>query len=107
MRLTWAACAFPPAGVSWASGPDCVLSLWWSERFCASNFTRSPGHGLGIWEEGDTRTTFCVECDRSTETLERREKKLKSYEDLQIASGRTYWMLFCSVRHRDGTFARC
>ena len=31
---------------------------------------------------------------RSTETLERLEKKLKGYEDLQIASGYAYWVLF-------------
>jgi len=74
---------------------DRALSLWWSERYCASNFNEiARPDGLGIWEERDAQVTFCLEYDRSTETLERLEKKLKSYEDLQLASGYAYWVLF-------------
>jgi hypothetical protein len=63
---------------------------------CASNFNEiARPDGLGIWEERNAQVTFCLEYDRSTETLERLEKKLKSYEDLQIASGYAYWILFC------------
>src|SRR5882757_1062682 len=51
--------------------------------------------GARYREERDAQVTFCLEYDRSTETLERLEKKLKSYEDLQIASGSAYWILFC------------
>ena len=74
---------------------DCALPLWWSERHCAYQFNEiARPDGLGVWEEGGTRVVFCLEYDRSTETLERLEKKLKSYEDLQIASGYAYWVLF-------------
>jgi hypothetical protein len=62
---------------------DCDLSLWWSERHCASQFDRiAQPDGLGVWEEADYRVVFCLEYDRSTETPERLEKKLKGYEDL-------------------------
>ncbi len=75
---------------------NCALSLWWSERYCASNFNEiARPDGLGVWEEGGAQLTFCLEYDRSTETLERLEKKLKSYEELQIASGYAYWI--CSA----------
>jgi hypothetical protein len=70
---------------------DCDLSLWWSERHCTSQFDRiAQPDGLGVWEEAGDRVVFCLEYDRSTETLERLEKKLKSYEDLQVASGLAY-----------------
>jgi hypothetical protein len=59
-----------------------------------------------VWEEGGTRVVFCLEYDRSTETLERLEKKLKSYEDLQIASGYAYWILFCFGHSRRESGAR-
>jgi hypothetical protein len=86
---------------------DCGLSLWWSERFCASNFNEIVRpDGLGIWDESDAHVTFCLEYDRSTETLERLEKKLKSYEDLQIASGHAYWVLFCFGHPRREAGAR-
>ena len=86
---------------------DRALSLWWSERYCASNFNEiARPDGLGIWEERDALVTFCLEYDRSTETLERLEKKLKSYEDLQIASGYAYWVLFCFGHPRREAGAR-
>jgi hypothetical protein len=86
---------------------DRALSLWWSERYCASNFNEiARPDGLGVWEERDARVTFCLEYDRSTETLERLEKKLKYYEDLQIASGSTYWILFCFGHPRRESGAR-
>lgn len=86
---------------------DCALSLWWSERYCASNFNEiARPDGLGVWEERDAQVTFCLEYDRSTETLERLEKKLKSYEDLQIASGYAYWILFCFGHPRREAGAR-
>ncbi len=47
-----------------------------------------------MWKEAGNRVVFCLEYDRSTETLERLEKKLKSYEDLQVASGLAYWICF-------------
>jgi len=75
---------------------DCDLSLWWSERHCASQFDRiAQPDGLGVWEEAGNRIVFCLEYDRSTETLERLAGKLKSYEDLQVASGLAYWICFC------------
>ena len=87
--------------------PDCALSLWWSERYCANQFNDiARPDGLGIWEERDAQVTFCLECDRSTETLERLEKKLKGYEDLQIASGYAYWILFCFGHPRREAGAR-
>ena len=74
---------------------DCDLSLWWSERHCASQCDRiAQLDGLGVWEEADNRIVFCLEYDRSTETLERLEKKLTSDEDLQVASGLAYWICF-------------
>ena len=86
---------------------DRALSLWWSERFCASNFNEiARPDGLGVWEEGGALVTFCLEYDRSTETLERLEKKLKSYEDLQIASGYAYWILFSFGHPRREAGAR-
>jgi hypothetical protein len=86
---------------------DHALSLWWSERFCATNFNEIVRpDGLRIWEERDTHVTFCLEYDRSTETLERLEKKLKSYENLQIASGSAYWILFCFGHSRRESGAR-
>jgi hypothetical protein len=106
---TWSA---PTASSApcWPKGrrrDDRGLSLWWSERFCATNFNEiARPDGLGIWEERDTQVTFCLEYDRSTETLERLEKKLKSYEDLQIASGYAYWVLFCFGHPRREAGAR-
>jgi len=86
---------------------DCALSLWWSERYCATNFNEiARPDGLGIWQERDTHVIFCLEYDRSTETLERLEKKLKSYEDLQVASGSAYWILFCFGHPRRESGAR-
>ena len=86
---------------------DRALSLWWSERYCASNFNEiARPDGLGVWEEGGAQVTFCLEYDRSTETLERLEKKLKSYQDLQIASGYAYWVLFCFGHPRREAGAR-
>ncbi len=86
---------------------DCDLSLWWSERHCATQFDRiAQPDGLGVWEEAGNRVVFCLEYDRSTETLERLEKKLKSYEDLQVASGLAYWILFCFGHPRRESGAR-
>lgn len=86
---------------------DCDLSLWWSERHCASQFDSiAQPDGLGVWEEAGNRVVFCLEYDRSTETLERLEKKLKSYEDLQIASGHAYWICFCFGHPRREAGAR-
>jgi len=86
---------------------DCDLSLWWSGRHCASQFDRiAQPDGLGRWEEAGNQVVFCLEYDRSTETLERLGKKLKSYEDLQVASGLAYWILFCFDHPRRETGAR-
>jgi hypothetical protein len=86
---------------------DCDLSLWWSERHCASQFDRiAQPDGLGVWEEAGNRVVFCLEYDLSTETLERLERKLKSYEDLQVASGLAYWILFCFGHPRREAGAR-
>jgi hypothetical protein len=38
--------------------------------------------------------------------LERLEKKLKSYEDLQVASGLAYWIVFCFGHPRRVAGAR-
>ena len=48
-----------------------------------------------MWGDAGASVVFCLEYDRSTETLERLEKKLKTYIDLQIASGLAYWICFC------------
>ena len=86
---------------------DCDFSLWWSERHCTSQFDRiAQPDGLGVWEEAGDRVAFCLEYDRSTETLERLEKKLKSYEDLQVASGLAYWICFCFGHPRRESGAR-
>ena len=86
---------------------DCDLSLWWSERHCANQFDRiAQPDGLGKWEEADNGVVFCLEYDRSTETLERLEQKLKSYADLQIASGLAYWICFCFRHPRREAGAR-
>ncbi len=86
---------------------DCGLSLWWSERQCANQFDRiAQPDGLGRWEEAGNRVVFCLEYDRSTETLERLEKKLKSYEDLQVASGHAYWICFSFGHPRREAGAR-
>ncbi|MDA8287840.1 MAG: replication-relaxation family protein [Actinomycetota bacterium] len=86
---------------------DCDLSLWWSERHCASQFDRiAQPDGLGVWEEAGNRVVFCLEYDRSTETLERLAKKLKSYEDLQLATGLAYWIAFCFGHPRREAGAR-
>ncbi len=86
---------------------DCNLSLWWSERHCASQFDRiAQPDGLGRWEEAGYQIIFCLEYDRSTETLERSEKKLKSYEDLEVASGHAYWICFSFGHPRREAGAR-
>ena len=86
---------------------DCDLSLWWSERHCTSQFDRiAQPDGLGVWEEAGNRVVFCLEYDRSTETLDRLAKKLKSYEDLQVASGLAYWIVFCFGHPRREAGAR-
>ena len=44
---------------------DCDLSLWWSERYCASQFERiAQPDGLGRWEEAGDGIVFCLEFDR-------------------------------------------
>jgi hypothetical protein len=86
---------------------DCDLSLWWSERHCANQFERiAQPDGLGVWEEAGNQIVFCLEYDRSTETLERLGKKLKSYQDLQVASGLAYWICFCFGHPRREAGAR-
>jgi hypothetical protein len=86
---------------------DCDLSLWWSERHCTSQFDRiAQPDGLGVWEEAGNRVVFCLEYDRSTESLERLGKEPKSYEDLQVASGLAYWILFCFGHPRREAEAR-
>lgn len=86
---------------------DCDLSLWWSERHCANQFDRiALPDGLGVWEEAGNRVVFCLEYDRSTETLERLGQKLKSYVDLQLASGLAYWICFCFGHPRREAGAR-
>jgi hypothetical protein len=86
---------------------DCDLSLWWSERHCASQFDRIVNpDGLGRWEEAGDRVVFCLEYDRSTETLERLGNKLKGYEDLQAASGLAYWIVFSFGHPRREAGAR-
>lgn len=86
---------------------NCGLSLWWSERYCATNFENIVRpDGLGVWDEGGAAVTFCLEYDRSTETLERLEVKLSGYQDLQTASGHAYWILFCFRHPRREAGAR-
>ncbi|MGA2036513.1 MAG: replication-relaxation family protein [Acidimicrobiales bacterium] len=86
---------------------DCDLSLWWSERHCAGQFDRiAQPDGLGVWEDAGNRVVFCLEYDRSTETLDRLAKKLGSYEDLQVASGLAYWICFCFGHPRREAGAR-
>ena len=86
---------------------DCDLSLWWSERHCASQFDRiAQPDRLGVWEEAGNRVVFCLKYDRSTEALERLEKKLKSYEYLQGASRHAYRICFCFGHPRRETGAR-
>ena len=86
---------------------DCDLSLWWSEGHCASQFDRiAQPDGLGVWEEAGKRIAVCLEYDRSTEALERLGKKLKSYCDLQVASGLAYWICFCFCHQRRESGAR-
>ncbi len=48
-----------------------------------------------MWEEAGNQIVFCLEYDRSTESLERLAKKLDSYHDLQVATGLAYWICFC------------
>jgi hypothetical protein len=57
-------------------------------------------------EDAGYEVIFCLEFDRSTEALERLEKKLKSYEDLQVASGHAYRICFCFGHPRRETGAR-
>jgi hypothetical protein len=86
---------------------DSDLSLWWSERHCADQFDSiAQPDGLGVWEEVGYRVAFCLEYDRSTETLDRLARKLKSYVDLQLASGLAYWILFCFGHERREAGAR-
>jgi hypothetical protein len=86
---------------------DCDLSLWWSERHCANQFDRiAQPDGLGVREEAGNRIVFCLEYDRSTESLERLEKKLKGYVDLQVASGLAHWICFCFRHPRREAGAR-
>jgi len=51
-------------------------------------------------------TTFCLEYDRSTETLDRLVAKLDDYVQLQIASEKAYWVLFCFRNPRREAGAR-
>ncbi|MDA8354916.1 MAG: hypothetical protein M0Z95_01110 [Actinomycetota bacterium] len=43
---------------------------------------------------------------RSSETRERLERKLTSYEDPQVASGLAYWIVFCFGHPRREAGAR-
>jgi len=62
--------------------------------------------GLGVWGEAGNRVVFCLEYDRSTEPLERLGQKLKSYVDLQVASGLAYWICYCFGHPRREAGAR-
>ena len=81
---------------------DCELELWWSERYCTSQFEKIVRpDGLGIWKEMGGGTTFCLEYDRSTETLDRLVAKLDDYVQLQIASEKAYCcLLYTSCQER-------
>ena len=86
---------------------DCDLPLWWSERYCASQFERIAQHdGLGVWDDAGNRVVFCLEYDRSTETLDRLEKKLEGYVRFEAASGHAYWICFCFGHPRREAGAR-
>jgi hypothetical protein len=86
---------------------DCELSLWWSERYCASQFERiALPDGLGRWEEGGASVVFLLEYDRSAESLERLAAKLTGHEKLQAATGHAYWICFCFGHPRREVGAR-
>jgi hypothetical protein len=86
---------------------DCELELWWSERYFTAQFEKIVRpDGLGIWRERGGGATCCLEYDRSTETLDRLVAKLDDYVQLQIASEKAYWVLFCFRNPRREATAR-
>lgn len=62
--------------------------------------------GLGVWQEGERRITFCLEYDRSTEPLARPADKLRRYEKLRAAVTDPFVVLFSFATARREASAR-
>lgn len=73
---------------------DAELVTWWGERYCKEVIGEVVRpDGLGVWREGASKVTFCLEYDRGTETLARLAAKAEDYARLEEAWGVPFWLL--------------
>ena len=74
--------------------PDAGLVLWWSERYATARFSGIVRpDGVGVWQEGKSVVSFCLEYDRGSEQLSRLAAKADGYQRLESALGGPFWVL--------------
>jgi predicted transcriptional regulator len=74
--------------------PDAELATWWGERYCKAMLGEVVRpDGVGVWREGSSTVTFCLEYDRGTEPLGRLAEKAADYARLERAWGVPFWLL--------------
>jgi hypothetical protein len=74
--------------------PDAELATWWGERYCKAILGEVVRpDGVGVWREGGSTVTFCLEYDRSSEPLGRLSEKAADYARLERAWGVPFWLL--------------
>ncbi|MHB1928659.1 MAG: replication-relaxation family protein [Acidimicrobiales bacterium] len=74
--------------------PEAELVTWWGERYCKAVLGEVVRpDGVGVWREGESTVTFCLEYDRGTEPLGRLTEKAADYARLERAWGIPFWLL--------------
>jgi hypothetical protein len=74
--------------------PDAELATWWGERYCKATLGEVVRpDGVGVWREGESTVTFCLEYDRGSEPLGRLSEKTTDYARLERAWGVPFWLL--------------
>jgi hypothetical protein len=74
--------------------PDAELATWWGERYCKAVLGEVVRpDGVGVWREGESTVTFCLEYDRGSEQLGRLAEKATDYARLERAWGIPFWLL--------------
>jgi hypothetical protein len=74
--------------------PDAELATWRGERYCKAVLGEVVRpDGVGVWREGSSTVTFCLEYDRGSEQLSRLAEKARDYTRLERAWGVPFWLL--------------